>query len=308
MLRHHGGRDGEWSDATSVGLPTVPPFCDPTMGNPGRRCVGRSGPGCGNQCRSGNLSLVVDAHFAVPRLVEIYDALDPDRHDLDVYVAIVSELGASAVLDIGCGTGTFACLLSRMGKDVTGLDPASASLDVARRKPGSDRVQWIEGDPSALPALQVDLVVMTGNVPQVFLTDHDWLATLQAAHAALRASGWLVFETRAPAAEAWRDWSRTTTYRCVDIPGLGYVETWVDVTKEHLPFVSFRTTFVFASDGVVLTSDSTLRFRSLAEITHSLESSGFTVVEARDAPDRPGREMVFIAARAEIDNDQLLQR
>jgi SAM-dependent methyltransferase len=113
----------------------------------------------------------LDAHFAVPRLAEIYDALHPDRSDLDVYGAIVSELGASAVLDVGCGTGTFACLLSRLGKAVTGLDPASASLDVARRKPGSDRVRWIEGDLTALPPLEVDLVVMTGNVAQIFLSD-----------------------------------------------------------------------------------------------------------------------------------------
>jgi predicted RNA methylase len=50
-----------------------------------------------------------DALFEHPRLTAIYDALiDPDRSDLDVYVAIADELRARSVLDVGCGTGTFA--------------------------------------------------------------------------------------------------------------------------------------------------------------------------------------------------------
>ena len=53
-----------------------------------------------------------DAIFEDPRLAAVYDPLDPDRSDLDVYVAIAQELGARSVLDVGCGTGTFACLLA----------------------------------------------------------------------------------------------------------------------------------------------------------------------------------------------------
>lgn len=83
---------------------------------------------------------MVDPHFEVPRLAQIYDLLDPDRSDLEVYSAIVDELGATSVVDVGCGTGTFACMLASRGIDVIGLDPARASLDVARKKAGADRV------------------------------------------------------------------------------------------------------------------------------------------------------------------------
>ncbi|HEY3036994.1 MAG TPA: class I SAM-dependent methyltransferase [Streptosporangiaceae bacterium] len=74
-----------------------------------------------------------DAVFAEPRLAEIYDPLDPDRSDLDVYAAMAGEFGARSVLDVGCGTGTLACLPAGRGLQVTVIDPASASLAVARR-------------------------------------------------------------------------------------------------------------------------------------------------------------------------------
>ena len=92
-----------------------------------------------------------DPILADPRLARIYDDLDADRTDLDHYESIVDELGARSVLDIGCGTGTFACRLAARGIEVVGVDPAAASLDVARAKPGAERVTWLLGDATTLP-------------------------------------------------------------------------------------------------------------------------------------------------------------
>ena len=83
------------------------------------------------------VSAVPDAICANPRLAEIYDDLEADRCDLDHYVAIAEEFGVRSVLDIGCGTGTLAVRLALGGLDVTAVDPAEASLIVARRKPGA---------------------------------------------------------------------------------------------------------------------------------------------------------------------------
>jgi SAM-dependent methyltransferase len=240
---------------------------------------------------------VVDAHYTEPRLAALYDPLDPDRSDLEVYVAMAAEFGARSVLDIGCGTGVFACLLASRGFSVTGLDPALASLDIARAKPFGDRVRWVHGSVDALPSLQVDLATMTGNVAQVFLSDDEWSAVLGAAHAALRPGGRLVFETRDPARQAWLEWGRPHSYIQAVIPGIGGVEAWGDVTEVSGELVTFRTTYVFDADGAVLTSDSTLRFRGRDAVVDSLAAAGFTVDEVRDAPDRPGREFVFIARR-----------
>lgn len=239
-----------------------------------------------------------DPLFADPRLAELYDILDADRSDLTVYAGIVEEFAAGAVLDVGCGTGTFAGLLASTGVQVFGVDPAAASLAVARTKPYADEVGWMLGDATDLPAdLRVDLATMTGNVAQAIVTDDDWSRTLQGIHGALRPAGRLVFETRDPAREAWRRWNREESHRLLSIPGGGVVETWYDLLDVSGELVSFRGTYLFPADGTRLTSDSTLRFRNRDRVERSLAAAGFAIDEVRDAPDRPGLELVFIARR-----------
>jgi SAM-dependent methyltransferase len=240
---------------------------------------------------------LADDLFEHPRLAAIYDALDSDRGDLDVYAAIADELGARRVLDIGCGTGTFALLLASRGFEVTGVDPAEGSLDVARAKPGSERVTWLHGDTTVLPPMQVDLATMTGNVAQAIVDTTDWDGTLRGIYDALRPGGHLVFETRDPASRAWLEWNRAATHEITEIAGVGSVESWGDLIDVSGPLVTFRGTYVFASDGQMLTSDSTLRFRERDEVEAALVAHGYTVNEVRSAPDRPGREFVFFARR-----------
>jgi ubiquinone/menaquinone biosynthesis C-methylase UbiE len=240
---------------------------------------------------------VPDPVFDQPRLADIYDELDSDRSDLDVYMSIVQELGAHSVLDVGCGTGTFACRLAKEGIEVVGVDPAAAMLAVGQRKDGADRVRWVHGTAVDLPQLAVDVAVMTGNVAQVFLEDSTWTETLRAVHRALRPGGYFVFESRRPERAAWLEWNREQSFRTTAIAGVGQVESWYEVIDVSLPFVTFRETIAFLADGTELTSDSTLRFRTSDELADSLQSEGFRTVDVREAPDRPGNEFVFLAAR-----------
>ncbi len=237
---------------------------------------------------------VPDRIFADTRLAEMYDDIDGARTDLDHYEAILDEVGARRILDIGCGTGTLACRLAARGLRVTGLDPAAASLQVARSKPGAELVSWILGDTTTLPPLAVDAVTMTGNVAQVFLSADEWSTTLNAAHAALHGGGHLVFESRDPSYRGWEEWTQEYSISVSDTVA-GRVEHWVELTDVALPLVSFRHSFRFLASGEVITSESTLRFRDRQEITASLDSNGFTIVDVRDALDRPGREFVIIA-------------
>jgi ubiquinone/menaquinone biosynthesis C-methylase UbiE len=238
---------------------------------------------------------VPDAIFSHPRLAPLYDAFDGDRDDLDFYLDLADELGANTVLDVGCGTGCLAVRLAGSGKSVVAVDPAEASLQVARSKDHAGKVTWIHGDAAAVPALGADLAVMTGNVAQVFLTDDEWDQTLLSISRALRPGGYLAFETRRPERRAWQEWSADTGPITIDVPGLGLVEQRREVTAVNLPYVSFRHTYRFASDGAQAFSDSTLRFRSRAEVESDLATHGYRVADVRDAPDRPGLEFMFVA-------------
>ncbi|MEW2301182.1 class I SAM-dependent methyltransferase [Streptomyces sp. NPDC006655] len=240
---------------------------------------------------------MADECYGHPRLAAVYDALDPDRGDLDPYLRLAEEFEVRRVLDIGCGTGVFALLLAERGAEVVGVDPARASLDVARGKPGAERVAWICGDTTALPPLRADLATMTGNVAQAIADPQAWRAALRGAYDALRPGGHLVFETRVPGRRAWEEWNRESSYRVTEIPGTGTVESWVELVEVREPLVTFRWTYAFAADGLVLTSDSTLRFRERREAEADLTAHGFVVEDVREAPDRPGREYVFIARR-----------
>ncbi len=249
-----------------------------------------------------------DAVFADPRLAAIYDDLDPDRSDLEHYIDLVDELNGQSVLDVGCGTGTFACLLARRGLVVTGLDPAEASLDVARTKPDAEKVRWILGDTDTSTfadlgsEFSVDIATMTANVAQVFLSDDEWATALSNLAAVLRrpsrpnsSAGHLIFEVRDPGRQAWLSWNKTESYARTTIGGVGTVATWVELLDVDGQFVSFRHNFVFENSGESKTSDSTLRFRERSEIELSLQQAGFTKIDIREAPDRPGCEFVFVA-------------
>jgi ubiquinone/menaquinone biosynthesis C-methylase UbiE len=238
-----------------------------------------------------------DEIFDNPRLAAIYDAFDGQRTDLDYYVAIVKELRAKSILDVGCGTGCLASLLSEHGLEVIGVDPAKASLDLARSKPYANQVNWILGDATMLPVLAVDMAIMTGNVAQVFLTDEVWMQTLSSIYRSLKPEGHLVFEVRDPAKQAWLKWTKEQTYQQQVLPALGAIECWCDVTHVSDESVSFCYTYIFESDGSIVHSNSTLRFRQKDEIVSSLEQAGYLVKGIRDAPDRPAQEWVFVAQR-----------
>lgn len=218
----------------------------------------------------------LDLHYVDPRLVALYDIDNPIGPDTYFYVALATELGARTIIDLGCGTGLLTRELAIDGRHVTGVDPAAAMLAVAREHPRADRVQWIEGDSSALGTPEVDIVLMTGNVAQVFLEDAEWSSALRDIYSALRPAGHLAFESRNPADRPWERWTRDSTYEQIDSP-YGPMECWIEVVRCDDGLVRIDGYNVFMATGEALIAPSTLRFRTRNELSASLVDAGFTV-------------------------------
>lgn len=62
-------------------------------------------------------------------------------------------------------------------------------------------------------------------------------------------------------------------------------------------YVAAVWSYAFSSGCARLTSDSSLHFWERSEVEASLHIAGFALDEVREALDRPGRKLVFLARR-----------
>ncbi len=243
----------------------------------------------------------LDRHYVDPRLVALYDIENQRGADTDFYLRLAAGLDARRIIDLGCGTGLLTRELALPGRDIAGVDPSPAMLAVARMYPGAERVRWVEGDSSALGSSDADLLIMTGNVAQVFLDDSDWLESLANIRATLRPGGHLAFESRNPDDHAWERWNRAATFSRFDSPN-GPMETWLEVVSVGDGRVRIEGHNVFLATGEEVIAPSELRFRSREQISQSLVDSGYTVEQIYgDRQNGPllamSRVMVFVAGR-----------
>ncbi len=172
-------------------------------------------------------------------------------------------------------------MLAARGHEVTGIDPAAAMLDIARQRPGGEKVRWIDGDILAVGTAECfDLVLMTGHVFQVFLDDDQVLAVFSSVRRHLEDGGRLVFESRNPLARAWERWTPEQSFRTIEHPAMGTVETWHEVIDVRVGRVSFRTCTRVGGQNKPTISQSTLAFRDHAEIERLLHKTGFADVSA----------------------------
>jgi ubiquinone/menaquinone biosynthesis C-methylase UbiE len=220
-----------------------------------------------------------DAIFTHPRLARLYDALNPVEDD---QLGLVELAGSEPlrVLDIGCGTGRLALMLAEHGHEVVGVDPATAMLEVARARDVDGRVRWIEGDARHIDVgdARFDLIVMTGNVFQVFLTDDDARAVLATARRHLAPGGRLTFETREASAREWEEWTPHETREVVSVEGTGNVEVSYVFREQRGELITFDTHHVLP-DGSRHASVSILRLRTRDQVAELLHETGFHDVE-----------------------------
>jgi 2-polyprenyl-3-methyl-5-hydroxy-6-metoxy-1,4-benzoquinol methylase len=215
--------------------------------------------------------------YSDPRLAAVYDALNPPGADSDFYTELASKTKKS-ILDMGCGTGYLACDLAALGHSVTAADPSKAMLDVARGRPGADLVTWIErGAADFSLEERFDLIMMTGHVFQVFLSDQEVRTALANLRRHLAPNGTLAFETRNEAAREWETWTPSATRRSVAVRKVGDVEVHNDTRSVTGNIVTYETHFRFGNAATVSVADS-IRFMDSDELASFLSDAGFSTV------------------------------
>ncbi len=211
------------------------------------------------------------------RLVALYDEFNAGTWDTDFYAAALS--GTSfRIADVGCGTGSFAIRLAHEGHTVTGVDPASRMLDVARAKRGAERVDWVQGTARDLPEEPLDAAVMTGHAFQCLLTDEAVLETFTEVRRGLVPGGRFLFETRNPERKAWLDWQSPDGPSHVT-SSAGALRTAWQLIEVRGELVTFEGWTRFERDGTELTDTSTLRFISAGRLGELLHEAGYGSLE-----------------------------
>lgn len=239
------------------------------------------------------------ANYTEARLAALYDALNPPGAHTGFYLSLAGP-APERILDLGCGTGLMACELAALGHEVTGADPAAAMLGVARRRPGGDRVRWIQADAAGLPpGERFSLILLTGHVFQLLVTDEEVTATLRALAGHLAPGGRIVLETRNPAAREWQFWSPEETRRRFGTAG-GEAEVYYDIRSVTGELVTYETWFRFPGGETVVVPD-TLRFMSRAALAVFLARAGLAAAawygDWDSSPAGPGSPEIIAVAR-----------
>jgi ubiquinone/menaquinone biosynthesis C-methylase UbiE len=218
-----------------------------------------------------------DPLYTDPALARLYDLDNGWAEDRAFCLDLAA--GAGSVLDLGCGTGELALrIAAEHGAAVTGVDPAGAMLDLARAKPGAERVRWIEGDARSLRLGQsFDLIVMTGHAFQTLLTRKDRAACLSTIARHLAPGGRFAFDSRNPARREWEDWRPEASERRFDDPVLGPVTAWNDAGWDAARRIVTYATHYRTADGRQLSAASRIAFPPLAELAATIAAAGLAV-------------------------------
>jgi ubiquinone/menaquinone biosynthesis C-methylase UbiE len=225
------------------------------------------------------MSNIDDALYSDPRLVDIYDLLNSGDSDFRFYLERLGKPNLK-VLDLGCGTGTFALQLAAAGHMVVAVDPSPMMVDYARHRPDSGSVEWIVGD-ALSPHLPTpfEAVTMTGHAFQCLSGDYEVRATLRAVHTSLGSGGRFMFETRNPTIQPWTAWNPASSARLTQSEQYGPIDVFHQCTAVAEPFVEFETHYIFRRDNTRLLSRSRLRFMSAGDLANALNASGFRDIE-----------------------------
>jgi SAM-dependent methyltransferase len=223
------------------------------------------------------LTMTTEPTYSDLNVALLYDVLNPWGAGDAFYLDLV--MGATTVLDVGCGTGSILKHAQSEGHSgrLVGLDPDPAVLAVARQHEG---IEWVSGKAAYIAwEDEFDLAIMSGNAFQCLVTDDEIAASLAAIHRSLATGGRFAFDTRNPAAQEWLEWDIMAPMEVVDQAGreLAIDYDVLDVTENVVTLTENTST----RDVRRLRTDrAELRFVDRVTLDQFLTGAGFSI-EAR---------------------------
>lgn len=212
----------------------------------------------------------------------VYDQINGWGKDDEFFLALLKKVNAKKIADLGCGTGRLTTHFAKAGYHITAIDPNEEAIEYAKRKEYSDKVTWIVGDSANLETNAYDVVIMTANVAQVFLTDESWQNVISDVHRALKLGGHFIFDTRNPLAKAWEEWEKDETPDiATDHESGELLEIWTEYEGfiEDV-FTFYETVKIARTDEIVVHEKMQLKFRTQEDIHESLQQVGFSQIQA----------------------------
>ncbi|WP_240510218.1 methyltransferase domain-containing protein [Virgibacillus profundi] len=154
-------------------------------------------------------------------------------------------------------------------------------MHYAKQKAYAQELTWIVGDSANLKPEVYDVVIMTANVAQVFITDESWQAVVNDAYSALKPGGHFIFDTRNPNAKTWEEWQKDDTVDQIQDLNTGDTLTiWEEYEGLNGSVFTFYEKIKNEKTNKVIEDKVQLIFRSYEEISQSLYQAGFTKVQA----------------------------
>lgn len=240
---------------------------------------------------------------------------DPQYYDLEYQsyledvplLAEWSDRQQGTIIDLACGTGRVTIPLAKLGHKLIGIDLHEGMLNQAKEKTmnTSLSVEWILQDCTKffLP-LTANLIYMTGNSFQHFLSNDSQNQLLESVSKHLDSSGIFIFNTRFPILSELAEVEQTTKV---------YIDKRNRKIREHtkeyydsLTQILHCTSLREILDGTEVKKfeeDSiSLRFVFPLEMERLLTQNGFIILESysswRKSPlSNDSSEMIFICRK-----------
>ncbi len=214
--------------------------------------------------------------FSHPRLVSIFDIVNPIENYRGLYASLVNDFSARSIVDFGCGTWLLTCEFIAPERIITGIDPFPELIESAKARDVHGSINWLVGsDFDTIADASVDMILLSGHVSQFLITEIEWTEFLRGAQRILR-SGWhLLFESRNPDIEPFANWPTPENPKKFEDSSEGPFSWWWEEWKWEGNIFSYSLFYDFKTPKEIIESRMSLIFRSKEEILFDTRATGF---------------------------------